>query len=477
MNINRTEFYDKVYGCWIGKSIGGTLGTPFEGKQELLDIKGFTSAPGKPLPNDDLDLQLIWLHALETVGPMGINERLLGEYWLNYIPPHWNEYGICKSNMRAGLLPPLSGNYENVWKDSNGAWIRSEIWACCTPGRPDLARNYAYSDACVDHGTAEGTYAELFTATVESAAFMETDPLKLIDIGLSYIPADCWIARSIKIVLDGYGAKEGWKEVRQRVLDDSADLGWFQAPANVAFTLIGWLYGKGDFKESLLIAVNCGDDTDCTGATLGSLLGIIGGYKAIPEDWVRFVGDDIISVAIDRGSVHTLPPTCTDLTDRTIQMAEQVLAAYKTGISISDAPTDIEAIPAEALYSREAAGKSAMDGAIVYEFIHTTARVTFPSGVRLRPGNMFEIHVELRNNMPGQQQGNIEYYLPEGVRGAELPRHVNLLTKTLYSEPVTEFTIRLEVEETASVVNRGVIQIVMDGRPTVILIPFLFYLE
>ena len=116
MNLNRTELLDKIYGCWIGKSIGGTLGTPFEGRRELIDVQGFTSEPGKPLPNDDLDLQLIWLKALEERGPLGVNERILGEYWLNYIPPHWNEYGIGKANMKAGLLPPLSGNYDNVWK-------------------------------------------------------------------------------------------------------------------------------------------------------------------------------------------------------------------------------------------------------------------------------------------------------------------------------------------------------------------------
>jgi hypothetical protein len=93
--------------------------------------------------------------------------------------------------MKAGLPPPLSGDYNNAWKHSNGAWIRSEIWACCTPGRPDLATKYAYYNAWVDHGTGEGAYAEIFTATVESAAFVEKDREKLIAIGLSCLPGDC----------------------------------------------------------------------------------------------------------------------------------------------------------------------------------------------------------------------------------------------------------------------------------------------
>ena len=118
--FNKAELRDKIYACWLGKNIGGTLGTPFEGKREVLDVTGFNSEPGNPLPNDDLDLQLIWLLAVMERG-RDINERVLGEYWLEYISPYWNEYGVGKSNMTRGLIPPFSGEYENEWKHSNGA--------------------------------------------------------------------------------------------------------------------------------------------------------------------------------------------------------------------------------------------------------------------------------------------------------------------------------------------------------------------
>ena len=161
LKLNRAVLRDKIYACWIGKNIGGTMGTPFEGNTEIQSIEGFTTPEGTVLPNDDLDLQLIWLKALEEKGPYGITAQVLGEYWLNYISPSWNEYGIGKGNLRLGLLPPLSGEYENRWKHSNGAWIRSEIWACVTPGCPDAAIRYAVEDAMVDHGMSEGTFAEM----------------------------------------------------------------------------------------------------------------------------------------------------------------------------------------------------------------------------------------------------------------------------------------------------------------------------
>ena len=145
IKFNRAELRDKIYACWLGKNIGGTMGTPFECKREVLDIKGFNSEPGNPLPNDDLDLQLIWLLAVKENGP-NINERVLGEYWQEYISPFWNEYGIGKANMARGLIPPLSGEYENEWKHSNGAWIRTEVWACLNPGLVEETIRYGYME-------------------------------------------------------------------------------------------------------------------------------------------------------------------------------------------------------------------------------------------------------------------------------------------------------------------------------------------
>lgn len=315
IRFNREELRDRIYACWLGKNIGGTMGTPFEGTKELLDIQGFNSKPGKPLPNDDLDLQLVWLKALAEVGPNQLDAKALGEYWLTYIGPPWNEYGAGKANMRMGIVPPMSGELNNEdWKHSNGAWIRTEVWACTHPGLPARAIRYAFEDACVDHGYGEGAYAAIFVAAIQSAAFVVGDVDRLIEIGLSKIPEDCRVARSVRIVLDCYEKGIDWKACRAAVVADSADLGWFQAPANVAFVILGLKYGENDFKKSMILAINCGDDTDCTGATLGATFGILYGTKAIPEDWKAYIGDDIITISIIKGSAF-FPESCSQLTD------------------------------------------------------------------------------------------------------------------------------------------------------------------
>lgn len=51
----------------------------------------------------------------------------------------------------------------------------------------------------------------------------------------------------------------------------------YGAPASIGIILIGWLYGEGDFGKSVCLAVNCGEDSDCTAGSLASLLGIIAG--------------------------------------------------------------------------------------------------------------------------------------------------------------------------------------------------------
>ena len=94
IKLNTAAVKDKIYACWVGKNIGGTMGAPYEGRRELMDIKGFSTPKGTVLPNDDLDLQLAWLLAMEENGPYNLNALILGEYWINYITPHWNEYGI-----------------------------------------------------------------------------------------------------------------------------------------------------------------------------------------------------------------------------------------------------------------------------------------------------------------------------------------------------------------------------------------------
>jgi ADP-ribosylglycohydrolase len=217
--LSKREYMDKMRGCWLGKSIGGTLGAPFEPTRGAFDIDYYTvDLSSGMLPNDDLDLQLVWLNAAERF-KTEVNAGILADYWMLGIVPNWAEYGVAKSNLRFGITASASGKYNNRFKDSNGAWIRSEIWACLAPGHPEIAVKYAFEDACVDHAD-EGVYGEIFIAAIESAAFVESDKFELIDIGLSYIPKNCACARAVRRVIELYRSGLDWKETRYQLMRD-----------------------------------------------------------------------------------------------------------------------------------------------------------------------------------------------------------------------------------------------------------------
>ena len=288
----------------MGKNIGGTLGTPFEGTKEMPEIDFYTeNLNAEPLANDDLDLQLIWLFAAEEKGIYHLNPRILAEYWVNYEGAPMGEYRNCIANIANGLYPPLSGSCNNSalhW--SNGAWIRSEIWACIFPGSPDEAARCAYMDSCCDHD-GEGIWAEVFTASLESAAFVESDLNKAIAVALGRIAPDCRIAASVRKAQELYRSKVEFTAARQAIVELNSDTGFFQAPQNIGFVVLALLYGEGDFGRSICIAVESAFDTDCNGATVGSVLGMRGGIDCIDEYWRKPVNGKIHTSIFGVGTV------------------------------------------------------------------------------------------------------------------------------------------------------------------------------
>ena len=341
--MNFSTYKDCVRACWLGKNIGGTLGAPLEGHRGVFDLNFYIhDIKTGVIPNDDLDLQLVWLLAAEKHG-RDVNAEILGEYWLTYIPCDWSEYGAGRNNLRRGHLPPVTGVLCNPYAESNGAFIRSEIWACLCPGDPASAVKYAFEDAIVDH-TGEGVYGELFCAAIESAAFAEQDIPTLIKIRLSFIPDDCKLKQCIDLVYECYENGMDWRDARKKLLQFApspfglryvydnnlpdknpepdipmGEVG-HDCATNVAISVIGLLWGENDFTKSLCIAANCGEDTDCTAGFIGALMGILRGTDGIEKKWTDPIGDQIKTCTVDltRGGICS---SVTELTERVTRLA------------------------------------------------------------------------------------------------------------------------------------------------------------
>ena len=323
MVLGEARYRDKVYACWMGKNIGGTLGVPWEGKRHAHALTFYEPMPDKAAPNDDLDLQLVWLKMLEEEG-LDPSVRTFAEYWSRYACRYpWNEYGFVMRNFDRGLRPPVAGCFENYFVDEMGAPIRSEIWACLHPGDPQAAARMAWKDSVLDHAGGEGMYGEMFWAALQSAAFVESDAMTLIQIGLDMIPLSSHLARAVREAVWCHQNGKTWGEAREKLATQFGHINPCNAIPNHGFIIIGWLYGC-DFGDKLCKAVNCGYDTDCTGATLGALLGILDGTAGIPEEWIAPVGEDIVLHKFT-GDCDA-PATIDDLTDRTLALAKKSLS-------------------------------------------------------------------------------------------------------------------------------------------------------
>ncbi|GAA4335113.1 ADP-ribosylglycohydrolase family protein [Flaviaesturariibacter amylovorans] len=318
MQLTQERYFDKVLGGWVGKCAGGILGAPIEGFKRFNNIEINDALFDTNFPNDDLDLQVLWLDMVMRKGPQ-VRERDFAEHWLAHVGFPWNEYGIATRNLRAGILPPESGRVNNsYWKNSMGCPIRSEIWGMLCAGRPDRAAFYAGIDGSLDH---EGfsVHAEQYLSACAAIAFFEEDVTKVLLQALNVIPADCLMATMVHRV-------EGWQKslpadvVVRKIKSAYGDADFTSAPMNIAFTLFALFRSNGDFS-CITEALHMGHDSDCIVATAGALVGIISGYERIPDVWKRRVGNELlISDAI---TGITKPATISELAEWTCREGDR----------------------------------------------------------------------------------------------------------------------------------------------------------
>jgi len=317
--MNDTTFRAKVIGALLGKAAGGTLGMPYEGVRRPLALSYYDPLPQAMEPNDDLDLQVVYAVLMDKLDTARVDRHHLTAAW-RHIGMSPDEYGVCKRNMKLGLVPPVTGAYDNPFTDGMGAAIRTELWACLAAGDPRRAAEYAYEDACMDHA-GEGIYGAQFVAALQSMAFVENDRDRLLDEAIGLIPQASKVRQAITDTRVWWAQTGDWQEVRRRIIRTYPTDNFTDVAVNLAFVVLGWLAGAGDFGRAICTAVNCGEDTDCTGATLGALLGILD-PASIDERWLRPIGRNLVLTPSVRGV--DCPPTLDDFADLILDLRRRL---------------------------------------------------------------------------------------------------------------------------------------------------------
>lgn len=361
------KLYDKAYGAWLGRCVGCLLGQPIEGwnrerivgllketdnypfkyyissaipeelrkKYEVVDeskiyggnLRNWINNVKHMPEDDDTNYTVIDLKILEQYGP-GFTPEDIAESWISDLPilHVCTAERIAYRNIVNGIYPPQSASYRNVYREWIGAQIRADFFGYATPGNPELGAEMAWRDASISH-VKNGIYGEMFIAAMLSAAAVVNDIETIIEYGLSQIPEKSRLKEAIRMVLAW--KKEGveWEKAIDKIhgiYNEKISHDWCHTISNAMIVCLGLIYGEKDFEKSVGVAVLSAFDTDCNGATVGSITGMVLGAAALPEKWIQPLNDQMKTGVDGFGLVKI-----SDMARRTVEVARKVSTFYK----------------------------------------------------------------------------------------------------------------------------------------------------
>lgn len=348
-SISIVELRDKIAGAWIGQMIGNIYGLPHENKyvnapgDEAKWPYGYTKNLDKlkqykgAFSDDDTDVEYMYLLQMEKYGHEPTYEQMR-EAWMFHIRDRvWLANRGALGLMHFGYTPPFTGD-----KNINPHWFQidpqliNEIWAYTAPGMVKYSAQKSDWAALItsDEWGAEPT---VHYGAMYAAAFFEKDVRKLIDIGLKELPANGRYAQTIRDMIELHKKypnkwQDAWKEMAEKYYINEPDLTktiW-NANLNGACGILAMLYGNGDFQRTLDLSCAMGFDADNQAATVAGLLGIVYGFKGLPENlylpiegWTKPFNDTYINI-----TRHELPDaSIQDMIDRTLAVSLQLIKA------------------------------------------------------------------------------------------------------------------------------------------------------
>ncbi len=331
---------NKLTGAWTGRACGCLLGKPVEGirSHELIPLLKETgnypmhryilstditddmceryefslknkayadTVDGMPV-DDDTNYVVLAQLIIEKYGRAFISENVASA-WLEYqsVYSYFTAERIAYINFLNCIEPPASAMYKNVCREWIGAQIRGDYFGYINPGKPEAAAEMAYRDARISH-IKNGIYGEMLASAMISVAAV-TDSIEDILLGgLAQIPATSRLYEAVMKIYQDYKNGVALENVFNYIhacYDEKTGHGWCHTISNAMIVAAALLYGEGDFGKSICIAVSMAFDTDCNGATIGSVLGMRGGIDCIDEYWKKPVAGKINTSIFGVGTV------------------------------------------------------------------------------------------------------------------------------------------------------------------------------
>jgi len=108
-------------------------------------------------------------------------------------------------------------------------------------------------------------------------------------------------------VVNDYAAGVPAQDVFARIhreFDEHTGYGWCHVISNAMIVTASLIYGGADFGKSICMAVQTGFDTDCNGATVGSVLGMLLGCDGVGEVWTKPLRGTLDTTIVGVGKVR-----------------------------------------------------------------------------------------------------------------------------------------------------------------------------
>ena len=340
---------DQMLGAWLGRSVGCALGKPLEYEPYMsgtatepgwkhiqkwfagadawpirgyvpehsrAEADGLTLAPwGRGcerenlramVTDDDLRYTVLGLLLLEEKG-LEWDSWDVGKHWHRYLTYQqmctaetqaYLNFAHCTSHMRGAKpadWPMRQGwvrTYLNPYREWIGAQIRVDSLAYGAAGNPHMAAELAYRDASFSH-VKNGVYGAMFVAAMIAAAFVETEAEQIVAAGLAEIPRNCRLAEAVQQAVSMAHDAHGPLDLVSRMWDAFQHYHPVHTINNAALVAAALVFAQGDFQTAITTAVLGGWDTDCNGATVGSIMGAMLGAAALPAAWVAPLHDTL----------------------------------------------------------------------------------------------------------------------------------------------------------------------------------------
>ena len=321
-SLSEKQLRDKLTGAWLGRISGCLLGKPVEGylRERLTNLlRGTDNYPmSRYITKEQFTDELIkeckintgscWADNINGIAPVdddtnytvftlkliqyfGKNFRPndVLEAWLGWMPmlTTFTAERVAYRNAAAGMLAPETASYKNPYREWIGAQIRGDFFGYINITDTEKAAEMAWRDASISH-IKNGIYGEMFVAAMISAAAVCDNVQTIIESGLDEIPKKSRLRKAIDHVIQSYNEGQKYQKVIDHIhslYNEAKEHGWCHTIPNAMIVTAALLFGEKDLGKSICLAVEAAFDTDCNGATVGSIIGIMVGAKNIPDYW------------------------------------------------------------------------------------------------------------------------------------------------------------------------------------------------